>query len=123
MPLRPNPIQFTRSNDQTLSFSISTSVALASAKFSAKLQQNKLPAGDEITIKTVTTSLNSDGQITTAGPGVAVVKIILGKSDTALFSASKEYIWDLEVFDGSSKSTTPAGGPLTVFERARTATG
>lgn len=117
----------TRGNDATLTFTISTPLALATAKWVAKRATKILgvltPTGSEIITKVVTTSLTGDGQITAAGPPNAEVKIILSKTNTALFSATSDYLWDLEVFDGTGKATTPIGGQVVINERVRTATG
>lgn len=130
MPERQTPIRLTRGNDVVLVFTIATSVAVSTAKFVVKRsagtrEQDFMPIGDEVILKVVTGSVTSDGQITTAGPPSAVIRIVLSKTNTAAFSAGKDvfYFWDLEIFDGSGNAVTPLGGPLTAFERARTATG
>jgi hypothetical protein len=118
-----------RGTDTTLVFNIATSVAIATAKFCAK--RSIATADGSALLKVVTTSLTSDGQITTAGPPTAIIRIVLGKTDTLNFLAppipqqgvSFTYLWDLEVFDGSGKATTPIGGTIVAIERVRTATG
>ena len=120
----------TRGNDVVLVFNISTSVALATAKFTAKRYTFNTD-NEAAVLKVVATAPSMDGQITAPGPGPATVKIVLAKGDTDNFIAPPNpgqastftYVWDLEVFDGSSNATTPIGGTLVVTERVRTATG
>jgi hypothetical protein len=130
MATRQAAINITRGNDVTLVLSIATSVALATAKFTAKRSASAAD-NDAAALKVVTTSLTGDGQITTAGPPTAVVKIVLDKTTTSNFIAPKDrfqidpltYVWDLEVFDGSGKATTPINGTIIATERVRTAIG
>lgn len=123
--------QITRGNDVTLVFSITTSVALATAKFTAKRSIGE-GDGDAAAFKVVSTTPNGDGEISIAGPPTATVKIILDKNTTDNFVAPPNprrdvevytYEWDLEIFDGSGKATTPIFGSIVVNERVRTATG
>lgn len=131
MPERQTNItSLTRGSDVTLIFTITTAVALATAKFIAKRALSEAD-GDAAAFKVVSTTPNADGEITAAGPPTAIVKIILDKDTTDNFVAPPSprqvetftYKWDLEVFDGSGKATTPAGGSIVVNERVRTATG
>jgi hypothetical protein len=123
-------INFTRGNDVTLAFQIATSVALATARFTAKRSFGNAD-NDAAATKITTVGSAPDGQITTAGPPTAVVKIVLAKGDTDNFLAPPSpsqadvftYKWDLEVFDAAGNSTTPAGGGIVVNERVRTAIG
>jgi hypothetical protein len=123
--------EIVRGNDVTLVFSIQTTVALDVAKFTAKRSFSQ-DDGDAAALKVITTSLTSDGQITTAGPPTAEVKIVLAKGDTDNFIAPPNprqasqlftYVWDLEVFDVSGNASTPIGGTIVAAERVRTATG
>jgi hypothetical protein len=52
-----------------------------------------------------------------------LVKFFISGAESAAFKASKEYKYDLEVFDADGNSTTPVGGGWTEEERVRTATG
>lgn len=123
MPTKSQEITtLTRGNDVTLKFTIATTVNIAAAKFWAKRKTTD-GDGDAAVAKVVTSTLTSDGQITdTTAPSVTI-QIILSKNDTAAFVADLDYGWDLEVFDGSNKSTTPIGGIMRLAERQRTATG
>lgn len=122
--------EIARGTDVTLVFPIQTTIALATAKFTAKRLISTADA-DATALKVVTTSLTSDGQITVAGPPAATVKIVLDKNTTDNFIAPPSpgqastfgYQWDLEVFDGTGKATIPIGGIIIATERVRTATG
>ncbi|MCI0391678.1 MAG: hypothetical protein MOB07_23280 [Acidobacteria bacterium] len=113
----------TRGNAVTLRFLIKTSVDLALARFVAK--RSRTDADNSVVSKVVTTTLSADGQITDPGgpDGQAEVKIFLTITDSMVFKAALDYVWDLEVFDGASKPTTPVGGLINFDDRVRTATG
>ena len=117
----------TRGNDVTLTFTVNSTIAIATAKFAArrttKTPFGLTPAGSEVASKVVATTLNADGQITTAGPPTATIQIILSKNDTAAFTAGAQHLWDLEVFDSTGKATTPIGGTVVLADRARSAIG
>lgn len=112
----------TRGNDVEIEFTITTSVAIVSARLMGKHQK---PNADSAAVfdKLVTSTLTANGQITTPGPPSAIIKFIFSKTETQALVAGVPYEYDLEVFDGSSKATTPLGGTFTLVERVRIAVG
>jgi hypothetical protein len=114
----------TRGNDVTLKFTVKTTVDLTSAKFTIKRKFSNEDSAAAVA-KLVTTSLTADGQITDVGGAddLALVQIILSKTDTNAVQAKLDYVWDLEVFDATVKATTPVGGKIIMHERVRKATG
>lgn len=114
----------TRGNDVVLKFPVRTAIDLALAKFTVK---RKFSNEDSVAAvaKLVTVNLTADGQITDVGGAddLAMVQIILAKADTAAIQADLDYVWDLEVFDATSKATMPIGGKIVMAERVRKLTG
>lgn len=119
-----NITTLTRGNDVVIKFPVRTAIDLALAKFTVK---RKFSNEDSVAAvaKLVTTALTADGQITDVGGAddLAMVQIIMAKADTNAIQADLDYVWDLEVFDATSKSTTPIGGIIRMNERVRKLTG
>jgi hypothetical protein len=108
----------TRGTDITLQFSITSSVAITKAFWTAKRKAEDID-GTAAALKLVTTIATADGQITATGPSVATILIVLDKTATDTFLADLDYEWDLEVFDANNKSAMPIGGIIRFAERQR----
>jgi hypothetical protein len=112
----------TRGSDVTLQFTISTSVDITKAFWTAKRKTQDSDAAAAV-LKLVTSTLTADGQITDTTQPTVVIKIVLAKEDTDNFFADIDYVWDLEVFDATNKSSIPVGGIIRLAERVRTGVG
>jgi hypothetical protein len=112
----------TRGTDVTLQFTITSSVDIVKAFWTAKRKVADADGAAAI-LKLVTSALTADGQITDTTQPTVVIKITLAKGDTDNFFADLDYAWDLEVFDSTNKSAIPVGGIIRLAERVRTGVG
>jgi hypothetical protein len=122
MPNKTVDLTMTRGTDRTLIFTITSSVDIVKAFWTAKLKASDTDSVAAV-LKLVTSTLTAAGQITDTTAPTIVIKIALAKGDTDNFLAGIDYVWDLEIFDATNKSDIPVGGRLRMSERVRTGVG